>query len=295
MKKYFFYFINLIRFILNIPLIIIIKIGNNYAKILKLIDYRNHSNFWQEILNKSIYEFKSNKIRISKNPSKFIQFYTPSKIAGYRSKTFFSKEPETIDWLNRCGDEKKYFFDIGSNMGIYSIYYAKKFNAQVFSFEPSYKNLEILTKNIMLNSLQNNIKIISNPLSDDFKFSSFIQNDFSAGEAKASFLTNTQDKETYFKNFKDKTNEVSYNTLGLSIDNLLDLKLIPKPDLIKIDVDGNELQIIEGLKKTLSNLSGISMLIEVRKETKNEINDLMLKMGFRKTLSERDNEIWEKQ
>lgn len=294
MKNFFFIFVNLIRFILNIPLIIIIKIGNIYAKILKFIDHRNHSNFWQEILNKSIYEFRSNKIHISKYPSKFIQFYTPSKIAGYRAKTFFSKEPETIDWLNRCGDEKKYFFDIGSNMGIYSIYYAKKFNAQAFSFEPSYKNLEILTKNIMLNSLQNNIKIISNPLSDNFKFSSFIQNDFSAGEAKASFLTNTQDQETYFKNFKDKTNEVSYNTLGLSIDNLSDLKLIPKPDLIKIDVDGNELQIIEGSKKTLSNLTGISMLIEVRKETKNKINDLMLKMGFRKTLSERDNEIWEK-
>ena len=44
----------------------------------------------------------------------------------------------------------------------------------------------------------------------------------------------------------------------------------------------------------ISNLTGISMLIEVRKETKNKINDLMLKMGFRKTLSERDNEIWEK-
>lgn len=294
MKEIFFFLIRIIRLVLNFPFTILIKFGNIYFRILRLFDPRNHDNFWPEEIDRNLKNFKSKKILISKKNNISVQFYSSSKIAGYRIKTFFSKEPETLQWLDKNGAKNKVLFDIGANMGVYSIYFAKKFDAQVFSFEPSYKNLEVLSKNVMLNFLHNNVKIISNPLCNNFTFSKFYQNDFLPGEAKARFIIKKNDLEEFSKNFNQKSNEVFYNTLGFSLDNLLEKKVINKPDLIKIDVDGNELEIIKGAKNLLNNANKLTILIEIRHDTKNQISEELTKMGFHKILNFIDNEIWEK-
>ena len=58
-------------------------------------------------------------------------------------------------------------------IGLYSIYYAKKFDAKVFFF--FLKNLELFARNISLNALQENITLISNPLTDKFLISNFFK------------------------------------------------------------------------------------------------------------------------
>ena len=145
-----------------------------YADLLLFIDRRNHSANWQQILQKSIDRYKSKNIIVSKNPEKSIKFYTPSLLASYRAKTIFTKEPDTIDWLNKNGSRDNCLFDIGANLGLYSIYYAKKFDAKVFSFEPSFKNLELFARNISLNALQEK----SSPGHEDLSvfFDNFIAN-----------------------------------------------------------------------------------------------------------------------
>ena len=244
MKKHLellYFLVKVARYILKVPLIIINFIGNFYANLLLFIDRRNHNANWQQMLQDSIDKFKSEKIIISENPKKIIQFYTPSLLASFRAKTVLTKEPDTINWLNEHGSEDKYLFDIGANLGVYSIYYAKKFNAKVFAFEPSFKNLEIMARNIRLNSLHANITIISNPITEKFTISNFFQGDFKAGAAEASF-----DNEKLVEKFKsihrenESKEKISYNTLGLSIDGLLNLDLLKIPKLVKIDVDGND-------------------------------------------------------
>ena len=55
---------------------------------------------------------------------------------------------------------KKYFWDIGSNIGLYSIYAKIKHeNIEIHSFEPSSSNLRVLSRNISINDLENKIKI----------------------------------------------------------------------------------------------------------------------------------------
>ena len=116
------------------------------------------------------------------------------------SRSFPQSEPDTIDWLNENGSKYNCLFDIGANLGLYSIYYAKKFDAKVFSFEPSFKNLELLARNIRLNSLQENITVISNPLTDKFLISKYFQGDFKAGAAEASFDNKRYEKEHEINN-----------------------------------------------------------------------------------------------
>ena len=209
-------------------------------------------------------------------------------------KTFFTKEPETINWMDKHGSNKKCLYDLGANVGIYSIYYAKKFDAKVFSFEPSFKNLELLARNIRLNSLQEHITIISNPLTEKFLVSKYFQGDFKAGAAEASFDNKGYVKEHEIKNkhtIKNKE-KIFYNTLGISIDNLIDKNLIDLPKLIKIDVDGNEIEILNGCTNFLEKAKKISILIETRPETEKAVEQKLINYGFKKISSLEDNSIW---
>lgn len=284
-----------IRYFLQFPLIILNFIGNMYADLLLFIDRRNHSASWQKILQKSIDRYKSKNIIVSKNPEKSIKFYTPSLLASFRAKTIFTKEPDTIDWLNKNGSKNNCLFDIGANLGLYSIYYAKKFDAKVFSFEPSFKNLELFARNISLNALQENISVISNPLTDKFLVSKYYQGDFKAGAAEASFDNKRfiEEQEIENKRINVDKEKIFYNTLGVSIDNLIDKNLIDLPKLIKIDVDGNEIEILDGCKNLLDRVKKISILIETRPQTEKIVEKKLVSHGFTKITNLRNNSVWE--
>lgn len=79
--------------------------------------------------------------------------------------------------------------------------------------------------------------------------------------------------------------------LGLSIDNLVECKILKKPDLIKIDVDGNEIEVLKGSKNILSENRKISILIELRKGTLNSAEKILKKTGFKFILKMRNNYI----
>ena len=64
--------------------------------------------------------------------------------------------------------------------------------------------------------------------------------------------------------------------------------------LIKIDVDGNEVEIIQGCQKLLQVISKGTLLVEIRKETQDTIHDELSKFGFKKIKQVKDNTIWEK-
>ena len=98
--------------------------------------------------------------------------HSNGRIVDYRVKTFSTKEPETLNWIENFGNEGP-FYDIGANIGLYSLYYAKIFGNQVYAFEPNYQNLVNLTKNINLNNLTEKIIVISNPIYSSNQISNF--------------------------------------------------------------------------------------------------------------------------
>ena len=165
--------------------------------------------------------------------------------------------------MNKFGGNKKVFYDIGSNVGLYSIYYSKKFNSSTFSFEPSFKNLEILSRNIQLNSLSKLITIIPNAVSSKNKVSKFYQlNSFTQGFSGATFDNKKVEKQ--MMNFlKKEFNPIEYFYFRINLDYLIKSKIFPKPDLIKIDVDGAELDVILAIKKILNKKRKLSLLIEI--------------------------------
>ena len=78
-------------------------------------------------------------------------------------------------------------FDIDDNVGLYSIYYGLNNKGPVYAFETPVFDLSILAKNVYENSLQDRIKIITNPLSEKNKFANFTLSSIEEGGARSVF------------------------------------------------------------------------------------------------------------
>lgn len=181
-------------------------------------------------------------------------FSVPNRLNNFRVDTFSTKEPETLEWIDTMPNEST-FWDIGANIGLYSIYAAKVKNCSVFSFEPSVFNLELLARNIYLNQLQNKITIIPFALSDKMSFNSMHLTTTEWGGALSTF---GEDIGWDGAPIDEKFN---FSTIGCSVDEAVSNFKIPQPNFIKIDVDGIEHFILKGSKKVLKNIT--SLLIEV--------------------------------
>ena len=241
-------------------------------KIFKILTKKDFLIYFKEI-HENFY-YTSVKINNSN-----VTFFTPNYLSKYRVDTIFSKEPETLDWIDSFDNNESVFWDIGSNIGLYSIYNAKKNkNTKTFCFEPSTSNLRILSRNISLNNLEGKISIIPLPLSNlDSGFQILKEGSFIEGGA-----LNTFGKDYNFEG-KSFVPEMKYKTLGLSINYLLENKIIDFPNYIKIDVDGIEHLILKGADKYLQDKRIKSVSIEINEnfeEQYTETLSMMKNFGF---------------
>tara|TARA_Y100000816_G_C26105030_1_gene586870 strand:- start:501 stop:1361 length:861 start_codon:yes stop_codon:yes gene_type:complete len=242
--------------------------------ILKKLINRSFFFWFKEFIEEDAYK----KLNIL---NKNINFFVPNKLIDYRVNSFFYKEPETLEWIDNFKINKKtIFWDIGSNIGLYSIYAALKLkNIEIYAFEPSTSNLRVLSRNISINKLQDKIFINQFPLSSKDKgYELMMESNFEEGGALHSYGVK--------KNFEG--NELSYNNnykiYGFSINYLVNYLNMEIPNYIKIDVDGLEHLILDGAGDILSNLRIESMLIEINENYKvqfDKVKSIMEKNNFK--------------
>ena len=213
--------------------------------------------------------------------NKKVNFFVPNQITQWRVETFFTKEPETLEWIDSFNDNKKIiFWDVGANIGLYSIYAALKYSdIEIISFEPSTSNLRILSRNISINKLEEKIKISQLPLTkDQNQYLMFEESKFIEGHALHTFGAgiNFEGKQMQPKN--------RYNIFGTNINYLIKNDILSIPNYIKIDVDGIEHLILEGASDHLDNSEIRSMSIELNENFKDQVNSvlkIMDKSNFR--------------
>ena len=208
-----------------------------------------------------------------------IIFFTPNEITDWRINTFFTKEPETLEWIDSFKGEKIVFWDIGANIGLYSLYAAIKHpNIEIVSFEPSVNNLRILSRNIYKNNFFKQIKIFQLPLSEqENTFSNMNEMEFIEGWSMSTFGESKDFEGSIFKP------NHAYKLFGTNINYLLDKKILKFPNYIKIDVDGIEHKILLGANNHLKNNDLKSLSIELNEnydEQFNSVNNLMIKNNF---------------
>jgi FkbM family methyltransferase len=247
---------------------IIFSFLNFLDKILKLITKRSFLIWFKDFLEKDSYK----KIKLDNDKTE-LEFFTPNYLTNWLVNDFYSKEPETLDWIRNFEKKEKkiIFWDIGANIGLYSIFAAKIHkNIKVISFEPSTNNLRILSRNIFINNLVNKIKIFQLPLGDKpNNFSNFSESLFLEGASHNSF---DHDLDFEGKNIKITNN---YKILGTTIKNIIEQKILELPDYIKIDVDGIEHLILKGAGNVLSNENIKSIQIEINEKYQEQYKSIL--------------------
>lgn len=243
-------------------------------KIFKIITKRSILIWFNDFIQERSY--KSIKIL-----DKEIKFFVPNQLLEWRVDTYFSKEPETLEWIDSF--EKKenlIFWDIGANVGLYSIYNSLKHpKSTTIAFEPSSSNLRVLTRNISINNLEKNIKVVPIPLSNKENiFQEMNESQFVEGGALNSF------GEKFDFEGKEFKPTMKYNLLGTTINYFLENSILYIPDYIKIDVDGIEHLILEGGDKFLNDKKVKSLSVEINenfKEQYDKVLNLMNKYEFK--------------
>ena len=172
-----------------------------------------------------------------------------SSIINKRVNRFYTKEPDTIAWIDEMSSGEV-LYDIGANIGIYSLYAASR-GIKVYAFEPESQNFAGLTKNIWQNKLD--VKAYCISVSDQFSVNQLFLSQFGEGHSMHSF-----GQDVDFR-LNPRTSYLSHGSIGMTVDELT--KWLPIPDYLKIDVDGLEHRVISGARKTLGSVK--SFLIEL--------------------------------
>ena len=243
------------------------KILKHFDLILNYLFKKSFLIFFNDFFNKDFYVTKTiNNLKIN--------FFIPNQVIKWRVKTLYTKEPETLEWIDSFKNYNKkpiIFWDIGSNIGLYSIYAATQIeNIEVISFEPSTSNLRILSRNISINNLENKIKIFQIPLGlKKSNFLEFNERIFSEGESN-----NSIDKNINFEGKKMKSGN-KYQIFSTNIDQIIDNEILEVPDYIKIDVDGVEHLILKGGMKFFKNPKILEIQIEVNENYSDQHNNVL--------------------
>lgn len=134
------------------------------------------------------------------------------------------------------------YLDIGANIGFYSLAFAKKLNlnGKVYAFEPNPKTYAQLQRNCCLNTFAANIFTYNLAVSNQEKTIPFYYDKVNSGSATAVFYEDMQGKV-------EKT-EVS----AITLDKFIEKEKIAQIELIKIDVEGHEIELLEGAKQALA-------------------------------------------
>jgi FkbM family methyltransferase len=189
-----------------------------------------------------------------------------------RCMKMFIKEPGTCDWIKQELRSGEIFYDIGANIGVYTLLAAKCTGkkGKVFAFEPHCGSFSRLLENIQVNNLEHIVTPCNFALHDQQGFFPF---NYFSGEAASSQSQIGSTSQRPEIEFQSKVSELKYVT---SVDALIAIKEFPPPHHIKIDVDGNELPILRGMSSLLEGPQRPqSIQVEIDKPFRDEIMSFM--------------------
>lgn len=150
-------------------------------------------------------------------------------------------------------------FDVGANVGIYSLLFARSCS-QVFAFEPSARNAAFLWYTMRINRTSN-VSIVPMAVSDKIGLAHLGVSESTAcsGLADSGFPVSTVSIDAFVKEYKIS------------------------PSIVKIDVEGGEVEVLRGMELTIRNSKPAILLSVHNDELRRECLSLLAAFGYRTT------------
>ena len=171
-------------------------------------------------------------------------------------------EPETIKTCIKLLNQNSVFVDIGANIGEYAIPCAK-IAKKAIVIEPDLDRGKWLLDNFRLNNLANTI----------------LFNCALANYSGIGYMGFNQHPSISAKNFRFSKKEIwkgSEQLIVNKFDNLFNEKI----DVVKIDVEGSEYLVLDGMRKTITNNPNIKIVLEVHEKAMKDIFNIDTKFFY---------------
>ena len=194
-----------------------------------------------------------------------------------------SKPQETYYWLGYCELDlqrlftkiiKKGFvvYDVGAFLGFHSLLAGRLvgLSGKVYAFEPYSKNIKRIKSHILLNKMQDRVFCIPKAVTDK------------NGTAIGQYLG--QDDVVRFTNIDSEEPRLTAGSLVAEttyLDEFVFKEGYPAPNLVKIDVEGQELKVLSGAKRLLREFKPVVICELHSSELARQVQEELKRAGYR--------------
>jgi FkbM family methyltransferase len=212
-----------------------------------------------------------------------IDFYIGTFTEFTRFRNLSHERPIVEEFLTALNSDDT-FYDIGANVGTYTCFAAAELGpSRTVAFEPEPENANRLEENLARNDLD--AEVIQVALSDTDGTVDLSLTGDEAGEGEHSIATNDGGQTLEVKTARG--------------DSILEKRKLPKPTVVKIDVEGAELSVLQGLRETLDENCRL-IFVELHTEKirrfdvgPSEVKTFLTEVGFEVTeISQRGSTVF---
>ncbi len=216
------------------------------------------------------YQYPKNSVRIFEYYGVMLKLDISDYLAHY---LYFGFKDSSHIKLYTLVKKDNLVFDIGTNFGTTLLQFAKIIgkNGIAYGFEPDPTNFSICQNNIKLNKFSN-IRVENLGVgSKDDTLLLVVDSEHNRGMNKISLENNG--KESFFVKI-------------ICIDDWVDSKNITQIDLIKIDVEGFEMEVLKGAEKTLKTIKPILFIelddnnLKLQNSSAKELVEYLMFLGY---------------
>ena len=195
---------------------------------------------------------------------------TSSEIPLFRAETFWTKEPETIEWIRQSlahGTDVGILVDVGANIGEFSLYANKRFgnSVKILAIEPDPIASECMKNNLNLTEIViQEVGVSSNSSIQEF------------------FLKTTSADSSLHSPIGDS---LKIRVELKRIDQLISENSLVGPILIKMDTEGHEPEALLGASGAIDAVKWIAVDTGPErsgKRTTEQVIKVLLDFGFNK-------------
>jgi FkbM family methyltransferase len=212
-----------------------------------------------------------------------------------------SKEPDTVRWIETRVKPDEVFYDIGANVGAYSFVALAHTGrgCRVYAFEPSFSTFASLCKNIYANRCGDRMTPVQVALSNKTALVTFKYSNLQPGAAFHAVGRSLDDNDPIHvlewdedilaqRGLRGRNVSkgavfepmLSQPIFAFKVDDLVERFGIEAPQHIKIDVDGAELDVLQGASDVLARPQMRSLLIEMHRSVQPPIDEFLAMRGL---------------